>query len=79
MLSFNGKILKVTRDGFEKRHDFVSSGSTSFSYCGVAPLNSSESDSVWYITRVQIAQDGTVDNKTASNVAWTDRLTTIYS
>lgn len=79
MLSFNGKILKVTRDGFEKRHDFVPSGSTSYSYCGVAPLNSSESDSVWYITRVEITQEGTVDNKTASNVAWTDRLTTTYS
>jgi hypothetical protein len=79
MLSFNGKILKVTRDGFEKRHDFVPSGSTSFSYCGVAPLNSSESDSVWYITRVQIAQDGTVDNKTASNVAWTNRTSVTYS
>lgn len=79
MLGFNGKILKVTRDGFEKRHDFVSSGSTSYSYCGAAPLNSSESDSVWYITRVEIFQDGTVDNKTASNVAWTDRLTTTYS
>ena len=59
----------------EKRADFVSP----FSYIGTAERDSLESDPVWTINRIEVFEDGTTDKKTATNVAWTDRLTVNYN
>lgn len=48
-------------------------------YCGVAPVGSSNGASVWRITKVTFANDGSVASTgVASNVAWNDRLTATY-
>ena len=60
---------------------FASSGT--FLYCGVAPVGSSEAATVWTITRLTIAADGSVSAtataQPAGGVAWDDYLTAIYS
>ena len=52
-----------------------------YSYIGVAPNGSTESADVWFITRITVFQNGTSTDPspTAEDVAWTDRLTVIYS
>lgn len=51
----------------------------SSTYCGVANAGSQNSDSVWKITKVTFALDGSVESTgVASNVAWNDRLTATY-
>jgi len=59
----------------ERRSDFV----TDTSYMGKAPQGSLESSPVWTITKIVVDIDGTTTVTTATNVAWTDRLTVIYS
>ena len=62
-----------------RRFAFVS-GSPDVAYCGVAPLGSSESATVWFISKLTLATDGTVDTiTTVSGVNWTDYLTHTYS
>ena len=51
----------------------------SSTYCGVAVAGSSNSASVWKITKVTFADDGSVATTgVASNVAWDNRLTETY-
>jgi hypothetical protein len=59
----------------EKRHDWVSP----YSYLGKAPDGSNESSDVWTISRIEVEVDGTTTVTTATNVAWTNRTTIIYS
>ena len=58
----------------EKRSDY----SGSFSYCGSAAENSSESSNVWTITRITVFGDGNIQTGVATNVNWTGRYTHIY-
>lgn len=49
-------------------------------YVGTAPLDSLETDPVWYITRTIYDSSGVrISKGTASNVNWTDRTSHIYS
>lgn len=48
-------------------------------YAGYAAAGSSESDSVWTITRLTINSDGSVTTAIATNVAWSNRASVIYS
>lgn len=59
----------------ERRHDWVSP----YSYCGTAVLGSSNSASVWSITRIQVSVDGATTKTYATNVAWDDHLTETYT
>lgn len=62
-----------------RKFDMVYSPSTT-SYSGTAPQGSSTSQSVWTIVRIIFTNSGTVSSeKTAFNVAWSDRLSTIYT
>ena len=61
------------------RHDFVSSGSIGNSYCGTAVAGTAESSAAWTIKRITVALDGTTVIGTATNVAWTARLSATYS
>ena len=64
----------VTSVQLSYRHDF-----NVYDYLGKAPSGSSESASVWTITRLTIASDGTATPGTATNVTWTGRYTHIYT
>jgi hypothetical protein len=48
-------------------------------YAGYAPSGTGESTNVWTITRIVINSDGSVTTSTATNVAWSNRLSLIYS
>lgn len=58
----------------ESRSDWVAPNS----YIGIAAEGSLESASVWKITRVTVSGN-IVTTAIATPVAWTDRLTAIYS
>jgi hypothetical protein len=58
----------------EKRQDWQ----PPYSYCGIAPLDSSESANVWKVSRITINNDGTTTVGVANNVNWTNRYTHIY-
>lgn len=59
----------------EKKHEFISP----FSYCGTAPSGSLTSANVWNIKRIEVFDDGTTNIKSATGVAWDNRLTLIYT
>lgn len=59
----------------ERRHEYVAP----YSYCGTAPYGSAQSSAVWEITRIEILGDGSTVVTKATDVAWDDRLTAIYS
>lgn len=58
-----------------RRHDFV----TNVSYCGYAKRLSEEDASVWHISKIVVATNGSTTTTTANNVKWSERLTVIYS
>ena len=64
----------VTSVQLSYRHDF-----NVYDYLGKAASGSSESASVWTITRLTIASDGTATPGTATNVTWTGRYSHIYT
>ncbi len=60
---------------FIRRHDFV----TNVSYCGYAEQGSLETDSVWNISKIVVATEGTTTTTTATDVKWSERLTVTYN
>lgn len=70
-------IITITSGGASHiaEHQWVSP----YSYCGTATSGSATSDSVWDITRIQVASDGSTTIKHALSVKWDDRLTAIYT
>jgi hypothetical protein len=64
----------VTSVQLSYRHDF-----NVYDYLGKAASGSAEGASVWTITRLTIASDGTATVGTATNVDWTNRYTHIYT
>jgi hypothetical protein len=72
--------LNLPNTSFIRRHSFTNfDGSNSYDYNGYAPFGSSESANVWTITRLTINAFGSVTKGVATNVAWTDRVTVIYT
>ncbi len=59
-----------------RRYDGASSVTQ---YAGYTYSGASESDSVWSITRLTINSNGSVTTASASNVAWSNRASVIYS
>jgi hypothetical protein len=64
---------------FNIRRNANNSSNNNINYNGYAVTGSAESSAVWTITRLTIAASGSVTTATATNVAWTDRETTIYT
>lgn len=59
----------------QRKSDYVSP----YNYIGKAAIDALEADSVWLVTRLKIALDGTVEEtKQAQNITWTNRLTATY-
>jgi hypothetical protein len=58
-----------------RRHDFV----TDVSYCGFAEIGSLETDSVWNISKIVVAIEGTTTTTHATDVKWSERLTINYN
>jgi hypothetical protein len=59
----------------ERRSDFVDP----ISYIGKAPGGTLENQPLWTISKIVVDVDGTTVKTVAVDVAWTDRLTAIYS
>ena len=57
------------------RHDFASP----YDYCGTAPAGSAESATVWTITRIAVASNGTTTTGMATGASWTGRASATYS
>jgi hypothetical protein len=56
------------------------STNNNINYCGIAlGTGVSESSAVWTITRLTITANGSVTTATATNVAWTNRESVIYT
>jgi hypothetical protein len=64
---------------FNIRRNANNSSNNNMNYNGYAVTGSAESSAVWTITRLTIAASGSITVATATNVAWTDRETTIYT
>ena len=60
------------------RRNANNSTNNNINYCGYAPVGSAESSAVWTITRLTISGSGAITVGTATNVAWTNRESTIY-
>lgn len=58
-----------------RRHD----NAGGYDYCGKAASGTADSTAAWTITRILVASDGTTTRTTATNVAWTNRLTATYT
>jgi hypothetical protein len=73
----DGKIFVPTPppSTFERESDFQ----TPFLYCGYAPAGSLTSQAVWIIDRIQVAVDGSQTTLSATNVAWDNRTSVIYT
>jgi hypothetical protein len=59
----------------ELRADYVHP----YSYCGSAPKDALEPQTVWTVTRIEVEASGQVTTTTATEIAWVDRLTATYS
>ena len=68
-------VPPVTATTFDRQSDFQNP----YQYCGFAPSGSSINDSVWFITRLTVNLNGTELTQTASNVAWSNRYSIIYT
>lgn len=60
---------------FDRKSEY----SAPYSYNGKALAGSLTSENVWTITRLTIAEDGTITTGTATNVAWDNRTTVPYT
>ena len=68
-------VPPVTATTFDRQSDFQDP----YQYCGFAPSGSSINDPVWFITRLTVNLNGTELTQTASNVAWDNRTSVIYT
>lgn len=73
--TYSGSTWEVFARELERRFDTVGDAS----YVGKAISGSSESANVWTIRRIVTTSSGDAIVTTATNVAWTDRLTVTYS
>ena len=69
---------KNIADVASERRNANNSTNSNINYCGTAPSGSLESATVWTIIRLTISSSGSVTTATATNVAWTNRESTIY-
>jgi hypothetical protein len=75
IVSYN--VLSLTSR--DTRRNAIDSVDVDTNYCGVAPADALETDEVWTITKIVVAEDGSVVTTFAYDVAWIDRETTIYT
>ena len=72
---FSDIFPPATATTFDRQSDFQDP----YQYCGFAPSGSSINDPVWFITRLTVNLNGTELTQTASNVAWSNRTSVIYT
>lgn len=66
-------------DVASERRNANNSTNSNINYCGTAPSGSSESSAVWSIDRLTISSSGSVTTASATNVAWTNRQSVLYT
>jgi len=64
---------------FNIRRNANNSSNNNINYNGYAVTGSAESSAVWTITRLTIAASGSITTAIATNVAWTNRESAIYT
>jgi hypothetical protein len=64
---------------FNIRRNANNSSNNNINYNGYAVTGSAESSAVWTITRLTISASGSITVATATNVAWTNRESVIYT
>lgn len=64
---------------FNIRRNANNTSNDNINYCGTAPAGSSESATVWSIVRLTVSSSGSVTTATATNAAWTNRQSVIYT
>lgn len=70
----------VNKQDASTRRNANNSSNNNINYCGVAlGTGASESATIWTITRLTISASGSVTTATATNVAWTNRESAIYT
>jgi hypothetical protein len=62
-----------------ERRNANNSTNNNINYCGIAPADSLENASAWTITRLTITAAGVVTVASATNVAWANRESIIYT
>lgn len=68
-------VQSLSIKNYVNKYDFIAP----YNYCGVAIKGALETADDWIITRIQINANGTNTTTKATNVAWSDRLTVIYT
>jgi hypothetical protein len=70
----------VNKQNASTRRNANNSSNSNINYCGVAlGTGVSEGSAVWTIKRLTIAASGSITVATATNVAWTNRESAIYT
>jgi hypothetical protein len=70
----------VNKQNASTRRNANNSSNSNINYCGVAlGTGVSEGSAVWTITRLTISISGSITIATATNVAWTNRESAIYT
>lgn len=62
------------QEDLDKQHDWVAP----YSYCGLAPVGTLTSLPKWTITRITVANDGSVTTSTLTSVKWDDRYILVF-
>jgi hypothetical protein len=83
ILSYNSAVQLWENKDLDQivseRRNANNSSNNNINYCGTAPNGSAESATVWTIIRLTITASGSVTIATATNVAWTNRQSAIYT
>lgn len=75
--SYNGAPAELVPYN-EKRTDYVS-GTPDILYLGTAPVGTLDSSTVWNLTKLELAVDGSITSETHATDSWDNHLTAIYS
>jgi len=70
----NPSVIRGTTGNFDIVADWVEP----FNYMGRAVIGSPDDAPVWFITRIEVTEDGLTIIKRATAVKWTERLTATY-
>ena len=61
-----------------RKFDYTTVLNVDYSYSGIAPYGTADNISIWKLTRLTYANNGTVSNSASATNSWTGRLTAAY-
>ena len=75
--SYNGAPAELVPT-YEKRYDFVA-GTPDTMYLGAAPVGTLDASTVWNLTKLVLAVDGSIISETHATDSWDNHLTATYA